>query len=61
MKRIGWDDEMGKVVKTDKAIKANAGKRKKMSKRDRNLWIQRLFLVGVILSLVVSMFAPMFM
>lgn len=58
MKRIGWDDEMGKVVKK---VKADAGKRKKMSKRDRNLWIQRLFLVGVILSLVVSMFAPMFM
>lgn len=54
---------MGKVVKTKvtKAVKSDAGKRKKMSKRDRNLWIQRLFLVGVIVSLVVSMFAPMFM
>ena len=43
-----------------KVMKVGSDKRKKMSKRERNLWIQRIFLFGVIFSLIVSMFAPMF-
>lgn len=47
---------MSKVAKVDSK---NKGKRK-VNKKRMNLWITRTLLVGLILSLIVSMFAPMF-